>query len=243
MIAHADAVVGVTPPIADDLRERVNPRAVTITNGYDPDDLAQAEAVAATAPTAVDRFTLAYTGTLAYGGVSPAPLLEGFRQLRRQDPQAAARLQLVFAGPMSGADLAELEAPDLATTVRTLGPISRESALGLQRAAHALVLLIDGRRPSIATGKLYEYLSTGRPILVIGAGSVAARIVEESRAGLVSQADDPLAIAGALQRLLDDREIATTVDPATLERFSYQRLAVDMAEQVEQAIARRSRRR
>jgi glycosyltransferase involved in cell wall biosynthesis len=239
VIPRADAVVAVTPPIAEDLRERVNPRAVTITNGYDPDEAPPAGAATERAPVTAGRFTLAYTGTLAYGGASPAPLLEGFRHLRARDPEAAARLEMVFAGPTASADLAELQMPDLDGTVRILGAIGRQQALGIQRSANALVLFVDGRRPSIATAKLYEYLSARRPIVVIGEGSVAARIVEESGAGLVVPGGNPGAIAGVLHRLLRDPEGLPGPTPEAVQRYSYARLAVQMAEQVEQAIARR----
>jgi len=240
VLARADALVAVTPPIAEDLRERLNPAAVTITNGYDPDELAGADAASAQAPVSAERFTVAYTGTLAYGGASAASLLDGFRALRGREPAIAARLEFVFAGPMAGEDLTQLRAPDLDGHVRVVGAMSREQALGLQRAADALVLIVDGRRPSIATGKLYEYLSSGRPILVIGEGSVAARIVEECSAGVVVGADAPEAIAEALRRLLRGGAAVPTPARGAAERFSYAQIAVEMADVVERAIARRS---
>jgi glycosyltransferase involved in cell wall biosynthesis len=238
VLSRADGAVGVTPPIGDDLRHRVNPRAVTITNGFDPDEFAAAVEAAARAPVEPRRFTVAYTGTLAYGGTSAGPLLDGFRRLRDQDPAAAERLELVFAGPMSSADLAELEASDLDGAVRVVGALSRAESLGLQRAADALALFVDSRRPSIATGKLYEYLSSGRRILVLGEGSVAARIVSEIGAGVVVPSEDPAAIAAALGRLVRDVDATPAPPRAAIERFSYARLAADMAEQVELAIAR-----
>lgn len=239
VIGRADAVTAVTPPIAEDLRDRVNPRAITITNGYDPDERADPGVADESAPVSADRHTLAFTGTLTYGGVSPAPLLDGFRQLREQDPAAAGRLEMVFAGPTTAADLAVLGAPDLEDTVRILGPIARDRALNLQRAADALVLLIDDRRPSIATGKLYEYLSTGRPILVVGENSVAARIVREAGAGIVVPSDDLGAIAMALRQLQGDGRSLPRPAPDAVERFSYSRLAVQMADAIERAIANR----
>jgi glycosyltransferase involved in cell wall biosynthesis len=242
VLEHADAVTAVTPPIAEDLRLRVNPRAVTITNGYDPEELVTADGAAKTAPVAPERFTLAYTGTLAYGGASPGPLLDALRRLRQRDPEAMARLELVFAGPTSSAEAAELHAPDLRDSVRVLGHLPRTDALGLQRAADALLLVIDPRRPSIATGKLYEYLSARRPILVLGEGSVAARIVAEAGAGLVAPVDDSEAIADALLRLLHVGDGLPAPKRDAVERFSYAQLAAQLAEQVERAITARGER-
>ncbi len=240
VLSRADGAVGVTPPIAEDLRDRVNPRTVTITNGFDPDEIDAAVAAAAQAPVRSDRFTVVYTGTLAYGGATPQPLLNGVRRLRDRDPAAAAKVELVFAGPMSGTDLQELQAPDLADIVRVLGPVPRGDALGLQRAADALVLFVDGRRPSIATGKLYEYLAAARPILVIGEGSVAARIVTDVGAGLVVASDAPDAAADALRALLAGGHALPTPASRAVDRFSYPAIAAAMAEAVERAIAARA---
>ena len=219
VLSRADGAVGVTPPIAEDLRARVNPRAVTITNGFDPDEFESAATVARKAPVSGDRFTVAYTGTLAYGGASPRPLLDGVRRLRDRDPQAAAKLQLVFAGPLSGTDLQELKAPDLTGVVRVVGALPRGDALALQRAADALALFVDGRRPSIATGKLYEYLASGRPIVVIGEGSVAARIVADVGAGLVVASDDPDGTADALAALVGRRRCRPHTGPGSTRPF------------------------
>ena len=241
VLARADAAVGVTPPIGDDLRARVNPRGVTITNGFDPDEMAVAAEAAAEAPVDPARFTIAYTGTLAYGGTSAQPLMDAVRMIREGDPVAASRLEVVFAGPMSSTDLAELQAPDLHGSVRVLGAVSRTESLGLQRAADALLLFVDGRRPSIATGKLYEYLFSGRPILVLGEGSVAARIVSEVGAGLVVRADDAESISAGLQSLMAPGDDAQGASPETIDRFSYASIAREMSELVEGAIAHRAR--
>jgi glycosyltransferase involved in cell wall biosynthesis len=243
VLSRADAVVGVTHPIADDLCARVNEHAVTITNGYDPDDLKCTERAAVQAPVAPGRYTLAYTGTLSYGGASPDPLLAAVRRLRERDPVAAARLQLVFAGPMSTSEATQLQAPDLGDKVRVLGPLPHAEALALQRAADALLLIIDPRRPSIATGKLYEYLAAGRPILVLGERSVAARIVTDAGAGIVAPYDDPEAILATLRRMVSNSNSVVSPSRKAIERFSYAQLAAQMAEQVERAIASRESRR
>lgn len=229
---RANAVVGVTPPITDDLRDRLGARATTITNGFDPADVVLE---ADRAPLRADRFSLVYTGSLAYGGSSPEPVLRGMEVLRRDRPEMADRLEMVFAGAISPAERAALNDPRLGGAARTLGTLPREKTLALQRAADALLLVAPDRRPSVATGKLFEYLAAGRPILVLGPSSVAARIVREASAGIAVPDDDPKAVAGALAQLL-----AHEVPPprrAAAERFSYARLAGEMADVVEAAIS------
>jgi glycosyltransferase involved in cell wall biosynthesis len=243
VLSRADVVVGVTQPIADDLHERVNQRAVTITNGFDPDELSNLGAAAAPAAAVPGKYTLAYTGTLSYGGASGAssePLLDAVRRLRAHDPDGADRLDLVFAGPTSSAEAAQLGSADLRGSVRVLGPLPHAEALCLQRRADALLLIADPQRKSMATGKLYEYLAARRPILVLGEHSVAAQIVAEAGAGIVAPVHDPVAIEAALSRLLRSSDGVRAPDREAIERFSYERLATRMAEQVERAIARKS---
>jgi glycosyltransferase involved in cell wall biosynthesis len=234
VVRRADVCVGVTQPITADLRERAGAAdAETITNGFDPDD---ADLVAAASPPldSNGRVTVVHTGSLAYGGRDPRPVVDALRLLRREDPATAARLQVLFAGPISSEERAAIEADDVDGLARALGPLPRPDALALQRAADALLLITGDDQLSIATGKLYEYLAAQRPILVLGERSEAARLVREAKAGIATSASDPRAIARALRDLL--RTGAGRSANADLERFSYARIAAQMAAAAERAI-------
>ena len=102
--------------------------------------------------------------------------------------------------------------------MRSVGSLERSEALGLQRRADTLLVLAEGNevRParSVATGKLFEYLGAGRPILVLGEESEAARIVREAQAGIVAPGDDPRAIADVLERLVR-REVGPPPAPTS----------------------------
>jgi len=239
LVRRADAVTAVSAPIAEDLRERLGVDAETITNGFDPDELGTTDLDGWQPPVAPDRHSLVYTGSLAYAGRTPEPLLAGIRQLRRDAPELAERLEVVFAGPLSGAEREAIEQDDLDGITRALGSLPRERALALQSAADSLLLIADDRRTSMATGKLYEYLAAAKPILVLGVGTAAARTVSEAGAGIVVSSDDPVRIAGALRELLD--AAATRADASAVQRFSYAELARDMAAVVERVCESRSR--
>ena len=234
VMTHADAVVCVTEPITDDLRRRFGIEPVVITNGFDPE-----ERVVADADGLLDdgRHSLVYTGRLAHSGRSLQPLLDGLRELRRSDPEAAARLEVVFAGPLTGDEAALLRAADLSGTVRAVGTLERERSLALQRAADSLLVIAKGSSlRSVATAKLFEYLAARKPILVLGEESAAASIVEKAGAGLVTSASDPGAIAASLRRLVDGPLPATT--EAAAEAFSYPVIAERYAEVIERVRSR-----
>jgi len=162
---------------------------------------------------------------MALARVTPRPLLEALRILKREEPEVARRLEVVFAGSLTEEERALLAAPDLDGTVRVAGWVERPRALRLQRAADALLLMTEGStRRSVATGKLYEYLLAGRPVLVLGEETEAARIVAETRTGMATSATDPRAIAAALRRLLElDR--LDEPDEDAIARFSWPILA------------------
>ena len=236
LLSGADGLVAVTKPIAEDLSRRLGREVAVITNGYDPEEVAPVDGAAGRLDP--DRHSLVYTGRISAGRSTPRPLLEGFRELRRTTPQAAERLELVFAGPLTTAEREELQAADLAGSVKLLGPLNRDAVLSLQRQAGSLLVITEGSsRRSVATGKLFEYLGAERPILVLGDRSEAARIVSEAGAGVTAPADDPEAIAAALERLPD--EIAGGAPSA----YAYPEIARSYAELVELARRRAAERK
>ncbi len=232
---RSDLMVGVTDPLTDDLRSRLGVDAVTITNGFDPEETVPASKRGAGLDP--QRFSLVYTGRLAFAKSTPKPLVAALLELRRTAPELARRLEVVFAGPLSEGERELLCSAELEGMVRTLGNLPREDALALQAAADALLLVIPpARTRSVATAKLYEYLAAGRPILVLGEDNAAADTVRELGAGRVTAADDPRRIAGDLSELISDGQ---GPERASIESYSYPVLAGRLAEQMER-LARRS---
>ncbi len=233
---RADGLSAVTEPIAADLRERFDVDAWTITNGYDPDDVPAVDCTSGGLD--MGRHTLLHTGRMASSQRSPRPVLDAIARLAADSPEIAGRVELALAGPLSSDERELVEDPAVAGSVRVLGNLPRERVLALQRQADSLLLLTAGNRRGEATGKLYEYLSAGRPVLVLGDRTEAARIVTEAGAGLAVPADDVAAVADALRRLVAG-EIAPVGPPP---EYGYPALAARLAELVEIARERAAQR-
>jgi glycosyltransferase involved in cell wall biosynthesis len=175
---------------------------------------------------------------LALARTSPQPLLDALRELNRHDPDVAKRLEVVFAGPLSAQESDLLAAPDIAGLARAVGSFDRKRTLALQRLAGTLLVITEGaRRRSVATGKLFEYLAAGRPILVLGEETEAARIVIETGAGTATSADDPRAIAAALRRLTETEGSDNNRDASTVSRYAWPVLGARYAELIESVVA------
>jgi glycosyltransferase involved in cell wall biosynthesis len=239
LVRRADAVIGVTGPIAEDLRERLGARAELITNGFDPDERAQVDPRLADGLLAPGRHSLVHTGRAGVSGRSPASLFDALTHLRTTRPEIAARLEVVFAGALSAQEQALLARPGLEGMAKALGPLERPRALALQQVADGLVVIAAGASErSVATGKLYEYLTAGPPILVIGERSEAARIVRETGTGTAAPADRPEAIASTLAELVDGA--LPERRPEAIARYSWPVLAEQLSALIAEVTARAS---
>jgi glycosyltransferase involved in cell wall biosynthesis len=188
----ADAVVGVTPAIVDEMRELGAERVAVIPNGSDFEDF---EGLAYRPG---ERFRITHTGTF-FGKRDPRPFLAA---LARTGPDVVAR----FVGGLRAADREWAERHGLAGRIEVLPHVPRRRALELQRDSEALLLLLPeagGRGKSVPSGKIFEYLAAERPILAaVPPDGAAAQLVREAGAGIVVPPDDVDAISAGLDGLV-----------------------------------------
>jgi glycosyltransferase involved in cell wall biosynthesis len=234
-LGTADAVVCVSEPAARDLRDRGIADPVLIPNGWDP-ELAPEGASGATGLLDPDRVSLVYTGRFGSYGRDPRPLVEGLGRLARDDPEAAGRLELVVAGPLTEAEAGLFSTDVRPARILAVGSLRRERALALQREADALLLVAHPIRSQLLNIKLFEYLASGRPILALAAGTEAGRVIERIGGDAVS-ADDPAAIGGALAAIAVSPPNPPAAD--AVAPYTYPAPAERMGEVVQAAIVGR----
>ncbi len=243
VVRSADAVVGITEPIARDLSERFGCLVYDIPSGWGPARL-DAE-VASVAPPELDPgvVNLVHTGVLSHPERrDPRGLFRALESLVARDPEVASRLQLTLAGTLKGEDRRMLDAltPSVRGMVHEVGFLPRSQALALQRAADALLLISTGPHQQVVTAKLSEYLLAERPILAVSSENEAARIIRETRTGTVVAPEDIDALSDALQSSIDGR-LASSFQPQGLERYVQPAPAKEFAAVIEAAIAQHSR--
>jgi glycosyltransferase involved in cell wall biosynthesis len=233
VLRRADRVLAVTGPIASDLEHRVRVPVTVITNGFDPDERPGQDQP----PLDPARHSLVHTGRMSVVGRSPTGFFQGLQEYLRRRPDGAERLEVVLAGPVSAEQHALLADKRLGELVRSVGSLGRPETLALQRRADTLLVLAEGNevRPSrsIATGKLFEYLGAGRPVLVLGEDSEAARIVRDAGAGVAAPGDDSAAIASALERLVDE---GIETPRKAVDRYSWPALGRRIEAEIEAVI-------
>jgi glycosyltransferase involved in cell wall biosynthesis len=241
VVTRADRVVGATMPIVEDFRERLGVDAAYVANGWDP-GVAPRDGADATPELTPGRVTLLHTGTLSGAwGRDPRPLFDALELLASRRPAVAERLEVLLVGRTTPDVERLLAGGRLGSLVRASGHVTRAASLELQRRADALLLVTAARNRGEATGKLFEYLGAGRPILALAEGNEAARIVRETGTGMTVAPDDPAAIADALE-LLVERGLPHGGDSSRLAPYLYPAPAVAMEDEIERAIAQRGRR-
>jgi len=190
--SYADAITCVSEAISEETRA-LEPRGsvVTIANGCDFDDVSGLERHPS------ERFRITHTGSF-FGRRDPRPFLTALAD-SQLDVQAR------FLGDFRETDREWAETLALGDRVDLIPYAPRSESLALQRDSEALLLLIpeaDGRGRGVLSGKVFEYIAVGRPILAaVPPDGAAAELLRETGAGLVVPPDDPAAIRAGLETL------------------------------------------
>ncbi|MGI6085716.1 MAG: glycosyltransferase [Acetivibrionales bacterium] len=198
VLKKADVLVTNTPVMKENF-VRLNPgldletRMHVIPNGFDTEDfehLGQKKIKNS-------RFTLTYTGAL-YGRRKPDLFLEAVGNLVRVEKIQKERILIRFIGSFKRDVLQGLiRLNGLTGTVDTIGYMEHGECLKNMMASDAL-LLIEGGGPgseAFYTGKVFEYIQTGNPILaVIPENGAAAGLIRSTGTGLVCDWSDVKAI-------------------------------------------------
>jgi glycosyltransferase involved in cell wall biosynthesis len=216
---RADAISAVSDAIADEMHG-LGARGLvrTIANGCDFDDFAGLEYRPA------ERPRITHTGSF-FGMRDPRPFLQA---LHDSGVDAVAR----FVGDFRLTDREWAETLDLGDRLELVPYAPRAESLRLQRDSEALLLLVPdagGRGKGVLSGKVFEYLAAGRPILaVVPPDGAAAELIRETSAGTVVAPDDVEGIARAL------RDLASRHANGGLA-------AVELADDVRDRLSRRAR--
>ena len=197
LISRANRIVSVNDGIIDGLRDKYGlpskDRQAVIPNGYDPDDFIDL------VPRREKTFTVTYTGTLN-ALMGPEPLIQALENLIRMHPEMSEQLRLSFIGRIGPDVMPVLQNTAIRSCIQILPHTDHRTCLGYTVGSDALLLLIpfSDHRGVIVTGKIFEYLRAGVPILNISGGGEASRIIKEAKAGLTVAPDDLERMQGVL---------------------------------------------
>ncbi|MCF6169915.1 MAG: glycosyltransferase [Bacteroidales bacterium] len=184
VLAKADAVVVISPGMKREFETTVPRSYHVIPNGYDLDDRAEMSAQQAIISS---RFSLAHIGSLTRTR-NPENLWNALSQLVVEDAAFASDLEIRNIGKMDFRVAESLKAVGLGSYLSSTEYLPHKEVVIEQNKAALLLLLINNTPNAklILTGKIFEYLASGRPVICIGpTDGDAARVIRESGCGKV----------------------------------------------------------
>jgi glycosyltransferase involved in cell wall biosynthesis len=181
VLTKADKVVTVSWDWAKSLGRLGNRNVRVIQNGYDWDYNPNEERTPLT-----EKFSITHVGVI--GPARNAPTLwKAFQELKDENPDFGKDLRIRLVGQVDQSVIENLNTYGLMENTEHITHVPHDEVKEIQDASQTLLLLVNNapNAKGILTGKLYEYLASGRPILAIGpVDGDAARILKETHAGV-----------------------------------------------------------
>lgn len=195
VVGSAAGLVTVSEPLAQTLQAKYDVPVAVVTNGFDDEDFDAVDRDV-TPPAGGGPLVMTYTGAVIEGRRDPTPLFRATKLLGL----GADDVRIRFVGRYLDAvdDLRRREG--VVGVVELHHPVPYRESLKLQRQSDVLLLLAwdDPREQGIVPGKIFEYLGSRRPILLLGStDGVPSRLIAEREAGVT--ATDVSEIARAVE--------------------------------------------
>lgn len=208
LVQDADLVVLNTEKALEVYRQRYygvpSEHFVCIPNGY---DLSQVTCDEHSQREVTDGpFTIVHTGTV-YGRMDPRPFFIAIRNLIEEHLVERDQLRVHFYGNhdmrLNGESLEEVATSlGLDGIVGFHHLVARDEALRIQREADALLVLVPNTAVAVPS-KIYEYLTTNKPILALcDENSATAQLIAETAAGVTANAHHVQSIQSALLEVM-----------------------------------------
>ena len=170
-----------------------------------------------------EKFRLTHVGQL-YGNRTLTALLEGLKILKKQSPKDYARLQIRQVGFASETEKERVENSQVAEVFEFIGQVAYEESVEEMYQADCLLVVdpvFDREDKNIyVPGKIFDYMSTGRPVFCVAAENSATGDVAKKVGYLLAEPKDIVSIYSALEKLIGADPL--TVDSTSAEPFCCQ---------------------
>lgn len=196
VLSSASALITVSEPLASTLTGKYRKPTKVVLNGIDFGDYPTHPVV----PFRKGSILILYTGRIYEGKRDPMPLLQALRLLGPLNE----KVHIAFYGDNLNSVCRQARQCGVTSLVSIHPPVPHRDSLRLQCESDILLLLLwnDPAEKGVYTGKLFEYLGAGRPVLAIGPPDCAAAdLLRSQNAGFVTS--DPSLIADNLRKWID----------------------------------------
>ena len=221
---RASTLVGVTRGIASDLEQRFG-AGHWVPNGFDDEAIPKWAVEEAKRLVEPGFFNVVYTGTFWVSRTTQSPQVFADAMFRLRSESGGQGVHLTIVGALHPKEQALLERID---GIRLEPHRPRPVALALQQLADALVVVSPQSERAVVPGKFYEYLGSGRPIIVVAPEkSELTELAREVHVAAVVPSDDGEALADTLLSFVRGKTERNAAE--TPERYHRRTAAGDIA--------------
>jgi len=229
----ANYLTTVSSPLKETLDAHYLKNALVLENGFFPEDYELGKDIQIDFPA---KYTFSYTGLLYMEKYDVTPFLKALAQLIDNDEMDADEGEVRFYGENSYLLQSQVSDSNLPVDfVHLLPQIPREEALAVQRLSKGLLFLgyESEETKGVLTGKLFEYMISGRPIVAVGIteANLAGQLIQKSNTGYVC-GNDIKKIKEAISKIISGEGLEPNKE--FIEKFSRDKLAKRLVGLIEQ---------
>ncbi len=210
VLIQSSAITTINRPILDALIKRhrdINMRGEVIPHGFD-------EYEGPVKISAREKLKLVYTGVF-YDAQTPEHFLRGVSGFLAENPTMRPKISVIFAGLVPNGFMDLIRTLKLEDVVQYVGYVQHARVVELQHDADVLWMTIGSRPGSsgISTGKLYEYMGTGKPILALVPPGTARQTLLRYGAAYIAEPESEADVILALNQITSDWEKGNFLNP------------------------------
>ncbi len=227
VLRESDAVISIGKSMSTELFE-INDKIQKekfkiIPNGYDEGDLSKKEVEKDL------KFTIAHIGTLVKTR-NPKVLWNVLQELVTENDSFKEQLEIKLVGKIDVFVMDNIKKHNLNAYVNKIDYLPHNLVIEEQQKSKVNLLLVNNtpNAKGILTGKFFEYLSAGSPILAIGpTDGDLAEILNETKSGFISDFNDAKSLKINLLNLFNNSQIQRNED--AIKNYSRKKLTEKLA--------------
>lgn len=240
VLKYADRVVGMCDHLTNTLYQKskfpAKEKFITIMNGYDPGDFTP---VLNTPQNST--FTITHCGSISKVSY-PDSFLRAYKKVLDDHPEVRGNINVQFIGTDIFGQLNLLvEKYGLGADIKPIKYLPHQQALAQIMASHVLLITVLKKTDEeIITGKIFEYLGSGKKILMISGDGYVPRLIQQLDRGVVIEPGDIQKISDVIYSDLIDfqKNELSQFNPLDVVQFDRRKLTGELASLLDRMIKR-----
>ena len=239
---YADLITTVSEDMCKTLNKLHNKTTVKVTNGFDLEEKIVKKNNSKKFLKLNKTLRIVYTGAIYLDEISPVMLLDVIVNLVNKNKIPKNSITIEFYGARLDYIKNLSQQSKYLNLIKIKGHVPRPKVLEIQKKADLLLLLASSKEISrgVLSGKIFEYMASGRPILCIGgrADFEISKVLKLTSTGLVIDRYEKKKLENMIYETFNGEGIFKNYKPKTNEilKFSRKRISNNFLHKIKEKI-------